>query len=71
LINITTSLLKRVRSFITITGYDKAPSAVQKAKDNIKNANLDRYIKMKKETFDTEKQPEGSSHMVSTAMMSV
>jgi putative N6-adenine-specific DNA methylase len=29
--NITTSLLKRVREFhYTITGYDKAPSAVQK-----------------------------------------
>jgi putative N6-adenine-specific DNA methylase len=34
---ISDSLLKRVREFhYTIKGYDKAPSAVQKAKDNIK-----------------------------------
>jgi putative N6-adenine-specific DNA methylase len=37
LIYITTSLLKRVREFhYTITGYDKAPSAVQKAKTIVK-----------------------------------
>jgi putative N6-adenine-specific DNA methylase len=40
--NITDSLLKRVREFhYTIKGFDKAPSAVSKAKDNIKNANLE------------------------------
>jgi putative N6-adenine-specific DNA methylase len=34
---ISDSLLKRVREFhYTIKGYDKAPSAVQKAKDNKK-----------------------------------
>ena len=39
------SLLKKTREFhYTITGYDKAPSAVTKAKDNIKNANLDEFI---------------------------
>jgi 23S rRNA G2445 N2-methylase RlmL len=43
--NITDSLLKRVREFhYTIKGFDKAPSAVSKAKDNIKNANLEEYI---------------------------
>jgi putative N6-adenine-specific DNA methylase len=48
--NITTSLLKRVASFhYTITGYDKAPSAVQK--DNVKNANLDEYIKIEERNF--------------------
>jgi putative N6-adenine-specific DNA methylase len=41
---------------------------VQKAKDNVKNANLDEYIKMKKETFDTEKTTEGS-YMVSIRLM--
>src|SRR5690606_39372006 len=36
------SLLKKTREFhYTIKGYDKAPSAVAKAKDNIKNANLE------------------------------
>jgi 23S rRNA G2445 N2-methylase RlmL len=47
---------KRVAEFhYTITG-DKAPSAVQKAKDNVKNANLETNTsKSKKETFDTEK----------------
>jgi putative N6-adenine-specific DNA methylase len=63
---ITDSLLKRVREFhYTIKGYDKAPSAVQKAKDNIKNANLDEYISIEdKNFFDTEKTSEGKLHIV-------
>ena len=63
---ITSSLLKRVREFHhTIKGYDKAPSAVQKAKDNIKNANLDDYISIEENNFfDTEKDTEGKLHMV-------
>jgi putative N6-adenine-specific DNA methylase len=39
------------RFHYTITGYDKAPSAVQKAKDNVKNANLDEYIKIEERNF--------------------
>jgi len=60
------SLLKKVREFhYTITGYDKAPSAVQKAKDNMKNANLDEYIKIEERNFfDTEKETKGPLHMV-------
>ena len=63
---ISGSLLKRVREFHhTIKGYDKAPSAVQKAKDNIKNANLDDYISIEENNFfDTEKSTEGKLHMV-------
>ena len=63
---ITDSLLKRVREFHhTIKGYDKAPSAVQKAKDNVKNANLDEYISIDENNFfDTEKSTEGKLHMV-------
>jgi len=63
---VTDSLLKRIREFhYTITGYDKAPSAVQKAKDNIKNANLDEYIKIEERNFfDTEKETKGPLHMV-------
>ncbi|GEP52192.1 RNA methyltransferase [Flavobacterium noncentrifugens] len=62
---VTDSLLKKVREFhYTITGYDKAPSAVQKAKDNIKNANLDEYIKIEeRDFFDTEKETKGPLHM--------
>lgn len=60
------SLLKRVREFhYTITGYDKAPSAVMKAQDNIKNANLDDYVVIKQANFfETEKETEGPLHMV-------
>ena len=63
---ITDSLLKRVREFHhTIKGYDKAPSAVQKAKDNVKNANLDEYISIDENNFfDAEKSTEGKLHMV-------
>jgi putative N6-adenine-specific DNA methylase len=63
---VTDSLLKKVREFHhTITGYDKAPSAVMKAKDNIKNANLEEYIKIEERNFfDTEKETKGPLHMV-------
>ena len=38
-------LLKKIRSsHFKIMGFDKAPSAVRKAQDNIKNANLDEFI---------------------------
>jgi hypothetical protein len=48
-------LLKRVREFhYTIKGYDKAPSAVQKAKDNIKMLINFEYILSKNKTFDTK-----------------
>jgi putative N6-adenine-specific DNA methylase len=63
---ISESLLKRVREFHhTIKGYDKAPSAVQKAKDNIKNANLDDYITIEENNFfDTLKSSDGKLHIV-------
>ncbi len=63
---IVESLLKKVREFhYTITGYDKAPSAVQKAKDNIKNANLDDYITVRERNFfDTQKETQGPLHML-------
>lgn len=63
---VTDSLLKKIREFhYTITGYDKAPSAVQKAKDNIRNANLEDYIKVEERNFfDTEKETKGPLHMV-------
>ena len=60
------SLMKKVKEFhYSITGYDKAPSAVMKAKDNIRNANLDEYIKISERNFfDTEKENQGPLHMV-------
>ena len=60
------SLLKKTREFhYTITVYDKAPSAVAKAKDNIRNANLDEYISIRQANFfDTEKMTEGPLHIV-------
>ncbi|KGO86747.1 DNA methylase [Flavobacterium rivuli WB 3.3-2 = DSM 21788] len=63
---VTDSLLKRVREFhYTIKGYDKAPSAVMKAKDNIKNANLDEYVTITQEDFfRTEKETRGPLHIV-------
>ncbi|QYJ69533.1 class I SAM-dependent RNA methyltransferase [Flavobacterium litorale] len=60
------SLMKKVREFhYTIKGYDKAPSAVEKARDNIRNANLDDYITIARENFfDTEKDTQGPLHIV-------
>jgi putative N6-adenine-specific DNA methylase len=63
---IINSLLKKVTEFrYSIKGYDKAPSAVLKAKANIKNANLEEYITIEEQNFfDTEKETEGKLHMV-------
>lgn len=60
------SVLKKVREFhFTIKGYDKAPSAVQKAKDNVENANLSEFISVEHEDFfKTEKKTERHLHMV-------
>lgn len=39
------SLLKKIKSsHFKIMGFDKAPSAVRKAQDNVKNANMDDFI---------------------------
>jgi putative N6-adenine-specific DNA methylase len=60
------SLLKRVRNFdYTILGYDKAPSAIAKAKENIKSANLEEFINVKHEDFfKTTKSNQGPLHIV-------
>ncbi len=60
------SLMKKTREFhYTIKGFDKAPSAVRKAQDNIQNANLDDYVTIEqKDFFETEKQTEGPLQMV-------
>lgn len=63
---IVDSLLKKVREFhYTIKGYDKAPSAVLKSKDNIRNANLDEYITVQERNFfDTQKDTSGPLHIL-------
>ena len=60
------SVLKKVREFhFTISGYDTAPSAVNKAIDNVENANLSEFIKVKQQDFfESEKQTERHLHIV-------
>jgi putative N6-adenine-specific DNA methylase len=60
---IEASSLNKTRSFsYTITGYDKAPSAIRKAEQNISNANLDDFIKIEREDFfRTEKEDSDKS----------
>jgi putative N6-adenine-specific DNA methylase len=59
-------LMKRTREFhYTIKGYDKAPSAVRKAQDNIQNANLEDFVTIEqRDFFESEKETEGPLHMV-------
>ncbi|MCF7569395.1 THUMP domain-containing protein [Sabulilitoribacter arenilitoris] len=60
------SLLSKTRDFHhKIMGYDKAPSAVSKAKDNVKNAQLEDFIDVKHEDFfKTQKGGDKKLHMV-------
>ncbi|MDO7173673.1 class I SAM-dependent RNA methyltransferase [Mariniflexile sp. AS56] len=60
------SLLGKTRDFHhKIIGYDKAPSAVTKAIENIKNAQLDDFIEVKHEDFfKTQKGGDEKLHMV-------
>ena len=60
------SVLKKVRDFhFTITGYDKAPSAINKAIDNVENANLSEFIQVKQQNFfESSKPGERHLHMV-------
>lgn len=63
---IVESSLNKTREFhYKITGYDKAPSAVQKAIDNVENANLSEYISVeRKNFFESEKLTENHLHIV-------
>ena len=60
---IRNSLLKKVKeSYAVIIGFDKAPSAIRKATDNIENAHLEDFIKVKQDNFfETEKEIEGKT----------
>lgn len=63
---IVTASLNKTREFHhKIIGYDKAPSAVRKAQENVDNANLTDYISIeRKDFFRTEKPVESKLHMV-------
>ena len=58
--------LSKTREFHhKIVGYDKAPSAVRKAHDNVANANLSEYITIeRKNFFDTGKFTDKHLHIV-------
>ncbi|UYW01686.1 class I SAM-dependent RNA methyltransferase [Flavobacterium agricola] len=60
------SLLNKTREYhYKMIGFDKAPSAVAKAKDNIANANLSEYIEVfNQDFFESEKETDGPLHMV-------
>jgi putative N6-adenine-specific DNA methylase len=48
------SSLKKVREFShKLVGFDKAPSAIRKAQDNIENANLSAFISLEQRDFFT------------------
>lgn len=57
--------LKKSREFHhQIIGFDKAPSAIRKAKENIENANLSDYIEVRRDNFfKTVKETKGPLHM--------
>lgn len=63
---IEASVLNKVREFhFDIVGFDKAPSAVEKAKENVKNANLSEFIRIKRQDFfHSEKENQRHLHMV-------
>ena len=60
------SLIKKTRDFHhKIIGYDKSPSAVAKAKENIANAHLEDFITIQHEDFfKTQRGGESKLHMV-------
>ena len=60
---INDSLLKKVRnSTQKIIGFDKAPSAVRKAINNVENASLEEFITIERQNFfDSEKPVEGKT----------
>ena len=59
------SCVNKIKNFsYSIIGYDKAPSAVAKAKENVKNANLSEFIKISNENFFfTKKEDDSKLHM--------
>lgn len=60
------NLLKKIRdAHFPIKGYDKAPSAVLKALDNVRNANFEEFITVEqKDFFESEKENEHNLHIL-------
>ena len=60
------SCLNKAKEFpYKMIGYDKAPSAVSKARENVKNARLSDYISVEhKDFFKTQKQANTALFMV-------
>ncbi|WP_198944465.1 THUMP domain-containing class I SAM-dependent RNA methyltransferase [Robiginitalea sediminis] len=58
--------MKHVRDFpYRISGYDRAPSAIAKARQNVENANLQEYIALDQaDFFQTAKKSENPLHLV-------
>ena len=49
----------------SITGFDKAPSAVTKARENVRNANLEEFVDIDQDNFFfTKKEDESPLHIV-------
>lgn len=65
-LKIEESSLNKIRGFEhKIIGFDKAPSAVQKATDNVVNANLSDFIEIRQaDFFKSKKETEGFLQMV-------
>jgi putative N6-adenine-specific DNA methylase len=59
-------LMKRTKEFhFSMVGYDKAPSAVAKARENIKLAHLEDYIQVEQRNFfETQKEVQGPLFML-------
>ena len=58
---IKTSSINKIRELpdgVKLIGYDKAPSAVQKARQNIKNAHLEEFITIEQKDFFKAEKPE-------------
>ena len=65
-LKIEESSLNKIRSFEhKIVGYDKSPSAVEKATENVANANLSDFIEIRHtDFFKTKKENEGFLQLV-------
>jgi putative N6-adenine-specific DNA methylase len=63
---IQAALLKKTREFhYNIKGHDIDITAIKKATDNIKNANLHEYIDIEQDDFfDTKKESQGKLHIL-------
>jgi len=61
------SSLKRIRELdkgVKLIGYDKAPSAVEKAIQNVANANLEEFISIKQADFFKSIRPEQTTSLL-------